>query len=198
MKTRNLAILMFEDVELLDFCGPYEVFSIANRSEPAVPVFEVYTVAEDLQPVRTHNGLLVVPQFQLSDCPDADLLLVPGGIGTRREVDNSSLVDWIQVTAARADLVLSVCTGALLLAKAGLLDDLEATTHHVAYELLRELAPSATVHEDRRMVDNGRVITSAGISAGIDMSFHVVSRLLGRKVAAETARHMEYSWQGDA
>jgi transcriptional regulator GlxA family with amidase domain len=108
---------------------------------------------------------------------------------------NHALIEWIRRTAESVDLVMSVCTGALLLGKAGLLDGLEATTHHVAYELLREVTPTTTVHEDRRFVDNGKVITSAGIAAGIDMSLHVVSRLLGIQVAEATARHMEYPWR---
>ena len=112
---------------------------------------------------------------------------------------NSALVGWVVQASAQAELVLSVCTGALLLAKAGLLDGLEATTHHGAIDLLRQTAPQTTVHPDRRFVDNGRVVCSAGIAAGIDMSLHVVSRLLGREVAEKTARQMEYPWlpQGD-
>jgi transcriptional regulator GlxA family with amidase domain len=105
------------------------------------------------------------------------------------------LTDWIKARSPEAELVLSVCTGALLLAKAGLLDGLEATTHHGAIDLLRETAPNTTIHSDRRFVDNRRVICSAGIAAGIDMSLHVVARLLGREVAEKTAQKMEYPWQ---
>lgn len=190
---RNLAILLFEDAEVLDFCGPFEVFSVAsNQSER--PSFNVFTVAEK-SPIQTRNGLSVNPDYTLDACPKADLLLVPGGVGTRKEIDNASLIDWIRQTASEAELVLSVCTGALLLGKADLLDGLGATTHHVGFELLREIVPSATVHEDRRFVDNGKIITSAGIAAGIDMSLHVVARLLGRRVASATARQMEYPWE---
>ena len=110
-------------------------------------------------------------------------------------MNNEALIEWIGKVADEAELVLSVCTGALLLGKAGLLDGLGTTTHHVAYDLLREIVPSCTVHEDQRFVDNGIVITSAGIAAGIDMSLHVVERLLGRDVASATARHMEYPWE---
>jgi transcriptional regulator GlxA family with amidase domain len=192
-KTRKLAILIFPDVEILDFCGPYEVFSVANRFvEPAA--FNVFTVAEKPSPVVTHNGLSVNPMFELAHCPRPDLLLVPGGRGTRAEMNNSALIDWIRNAAADADLILSVCTGSLLLAKAGLLDGLEATTHHGAMDLLREAAPAATVRADRRFVDNGQVICSAGIAAGIDMSLHVVAKLHGDDVAAKTAKQMEYPW----
>jgi transcriptional regulator GlxA family with amidase domain len=194
MPTRTLAILTFGDVEVLDFCGPFEVFTVANRfTDP--PAFSVFTVAERPGPVLTRGGLSVNPRHGLADCPRPDLLLVPGGQGTRREMHNPVAIDWIRQASEKAELVLSVCTGALLLAKAGLLDGREATTHHGAIDLLREVAPKTTVHADRRFVDNGRVVCSAGIAAGIDMSLHVVGRLLGREVADKTARQMEYPWQ---
>jgi transcriptional regulator GlxA family with amidase domain len=110
-------------------------------------------------------------------------------------MNNAVLTDWMKARCQEAELVLSVCTGVLLLAKAGLLDGLEATTHHGAIDLLRQTAPKATVHADRRFVDNGRVVCWAGVAAGIDMSLHVVARLLGREVAKRTARQMEYPWQ---
>lgn len=192
--TRNLAILLFDDAEVLDFCGPFEVFSVASRlTDPLA--FNVFTVAEKTDAVIARNGLSVNPTYSLDDAPSPDILLIPGGIGTRKQVSNEPLVDWIRQRAGNAELVLSVCTGALLLGRAGLLDRLEATTHHVGFDLLREIAPSATVREDRRFVDSGKIITSAGIAAGIDMSLHVVGRLLGLQVAAATAGHMEYPWE---
>ena len=193
-RSRNLAILLFDDAEVLDFCGPFEVFSVANRQTDP-PAFNVFTVAEKLEPIMARNGLSVNPHHTLAGCPPPDLLLVPGGLGTRTEMNNAPLTEWIRQTAENAELVLSVCTGSLLLGKAGLLDGLGASTHHGAFDLLREIAPKATVHEDRRFVDNGKVITSAGIAAGIDMSLHVVERLLGTDVALATARHMEYQWE---
>jgi len=192
--TRNLAILIFADVEVLDFCGPFEVFSVANRFvEPTA--FNVFTVAENLGPVLARNGLSVNPQHRLPDCPKPHILLVPGGQGTRSEMHNTTIIEWIKRTASTAELVLSVCTGALLLAKAGLLDGLQATTHHGAIDLLRQEAPRTIVHSDRRFVDNGQVICSAGIAAGIDMSLYAVARLLGEEVASQTARQMEYPWK---
>ena len=190
--TRNLAILLFDDVEVLDFCGPFEVFSVAsNQSESQI--FDVHTVAMKT-PITARNGLSVNPDHTLESCPPPDILLVPGGIGTRREVNNHRIIDWIRQAAGNAELALSVCTGALLLGKAGLLDGLETTTHHAAYDLLRQIVPTCTVREDLRFVDNGKIITSAGIAAGIDMSFHVVARLHGTGIAQNTARHMEYPW----
>lgn len=195
--TRNLAILIFTEAEVLDFCGPFEVFSVANRfTEPAA--FRVFTVAEQLGPVLARGGLSVNPQYSFADCPRPDVLLVPGGQGTRTKMNNPAVIEWIRQTAESAELVLSVCTGSLLLAKAGLLDGLEATTHHGAIDLLQSIAPKTTVHADRRFVDNGRVVCSAGIAAGIDMSLHVVGRLYGADVAHRTARQMEYPWTAEA
>lgn len=188
----NLAILLYDDAEVLDFCGPFEVFSVAsNQCEH--PTFNVFTVAKK-SPIAARNGLSVNPDHQLTDCPKPDILLVPGGIGSRREISDATMIRWIKQTATDAQLVLSVCTGALLLGKAGLLDGLEMTTHHVAYDLLRDIVADGTVREDCRFVDNGTIVTSAGIAAGIDMSLHVVARLLGSEVAAATAHHMEYPW----
>ena len=191
--TRTLAILIFDEVEVLDFCGPFEVFSVANRLAEE-PAFNVLTVADKAGPILTRGGLSVNSHHRLADCPRPDLLLVPGGYGTRKEMHNPAIIEWIRQASLTAELVLSVCTGALLLAKAGQLDGLETTTHHGAIDLLRQSATKAIVHADRRFVDNGRVVCSAGIAAGIDMSLHTVGRLLGWEVAENTAKHMEYPW----
>jgi transcriptional regulator GlxA family with amidase domain len=191
-QSRRVVILLFDEVEVLDACGPFEVFSVTGRNLPTRP-FEVVTVAAR-SPVEARHGLSLNPGFHLDDVPRADILLVPGGPGTRREMHDPALLDWIRRAAQPAELVLSVCTGALLLGRAGLLDGLEATTHHDALDLLALAAPRATLRRDLRVVDNGRVILSAGVAAGIDMSLHVVQRLLGPEVARETAAYMEYPW----
>ena len=191
--SRNVAILIFDDVEVLDFAGPFEVFSVTRRSRDVKP-FNVYTVAEHKHPVLARNNLSVNPTLGMDDCPRPDIVVVPGGWGTRSAMHNAGMIDWIRRTAAEAELVLSVCTGALLLAKAGLLDNLNATTHHLQFDLLAQTAPATTVLRDRRFVDSGRIVTAGGISAGIDASLHVVSRLLGPDVARETADYMEYRW----
>ncbi len=196
IKPRNVAVLIYNDVELLDFCGPYEVFSITGKRDNLNP-FKVYTVAEKSGPVVTSNNLNVNPHYEFSNCPAPDIIVIPGGIGSRKEMNNQVVLNWIAGMARNAELVLSVCTGALILAKAGLLKGLSATTHHNAIGLLREISPDTTVHADKRFVDNGRIILSAGISAGIDMSFHVVAKLLGEKQAQEAAYHMEYDWKQD-
>ncbi len=196
MGMRRVGILIFDEVEVLDFCGPFEVFAVTGRSNDEQS-FDVFTVAKKPEPVVARNGLSVNPRWTINDCPQPDILVVPGGFGTRREIHNQALVGWIKETAGAAELVMSVCTGSLLLAKAGLLDGLSATTHWAAMDLLREVAPRTTVCPDKQFVDNGRVLTSAGISAGIDLSLHVVARLLGGDAAAETARRMEYKhWKG--
>lgn len=191
----NVAILLFDDVEVLDFCGPFEVFSVTDAYNPVRP-FNVYTVAEKT-PILARNALSVNPTYLLDDssCPEPDLIVVPGGRGTRQAMHNERLLTWIRTHAQRAQLTLSVCTGALMLACAGLLDGLAATTHHSAIEELRAVAPNTTILSDQRIVDNGTVIVSAGISAGIDMALHVVARLHGIETARQTAAYMEYDWR---
>ena len=191
------AIVIFDEVEVLDFAGPFEVFSVTGRRRKLEP-FNVYTVAERLAPVTARNGLSINPRHAFADCPAPELLVIPGGYGTRREMKNPMMLEWVARTAPACELVLSVCTGALVLGAAGLLDDREATTHFMAFDELRAVAPQARVREDRRIVDNGNIILSAGVSAGIDMSLHVVSRLLGADVARETARYMEYEGNWEA
>jgi transcriptional regulator GlxA family with amidase domain len=188
---RTVGILVFEDVEVLDVCGPYEVFSVAGRRHGLDP-FDVRLLAKEAAPVSARNGFLMTPHAALRDAPALDLLLVPGGLGTRTVQHDTELVAAIRDRAATAELVLSVCTGALVLGRAGLLDGLEATTHHSAFDELREAAPLARLRPEARYTDNGRVLTSAGIAAGIDLALHVVERLLGRDVAEEASRYMEF------
>lgn len=191
---RTVAIILFDDVEVLDFAGPFEVFSVCGRRSQLDP-FDVFTVSERGQTIRARNGLVVTPLHSFASAPAPDILLVPGGFGTRREMKNPVMLEWVARLGASCEYLLSVCTGALVLACAGRLDGLEATTHHLAFDELRAVAPRTTVREGARIVDNGRVILSSGVSAGIDMSLHVVARLLGDDLAMETARYMEY--EGD-
>jgi transcriptional regulator GlxA family with amidase domain len=197
---KNVAVILFDRVEVLDFAGPFEVFSVCGRSGGATGFFNAYTVAEQ-SPVVARNGLTVTPHFLLHEAPPPDLFIVPGGggftadgtpFGSRKEMHNQVLLDWILKHNMNAELVLSVCTGSLILARTGLLDGLSATTHWRAIDQLREVAPNTTVIDDQRWVDNGRIITAAGVSAGIDVSLYVISKLLGAQVARDTARYMEY------
>lgn len=190
----NVGILIFPQVELLDFCGPYEAFTAASIDGKRC--FNTFTVAETLEPVAANAGLRTLPDYTLDTAPPIDILVVPGGQGTRREINNTALIDWIATIAGSATLTTSVCTGSFLVAQAGLLDGGKATTHWGSIERMREAFPSIEVHEGVRWVDNGAVVSSAGVSAGIDMSLYVIERLLGRAAAESSARLMEYEyWQ---
>ncbi|MDJ0554148.1 MAG: DJ-1/PfpI family protein [Microcoleaceae cyanobacterium MO_207.B10] len=196
MSKKKVAIFIFNDVEVLDFAGPFEVFSVTSELDKN-QLFEVYTVAEELKSVTARNGLSINPSYEIADCPTPNILIIPGGFGTRELMNNSLVIQWVQNCSRQAELVLSVCTGSLILAKAGLLVGLEATTHHLVIDDLRYLAPTTQVLENQRFVDNGQIITAAGISAGIDMCLYVVSILLGKEIAEKTAKYMEYKWEID-
>jgi transcriptional regulator GlxA family with amidase domain len=189
---KNVAILLFDEVEVLDFAGPFEVFAVTDELR-GYNTFNVYTMADGAGTVRARNGLKVVPHFSLEECPPPHVLIIPGGFGTRVLLRKPALLEWIRIRVRTAELTMSVCTGALLLAQLGLLDGLKATTHHECLELLRELAPGAEILGNERFVDNGSILTAAGISAGIDCSLHVVQRLCGTEAATATARYMEYA-----
>lgn len=186
---RNVAIVLFDGVELLDFAGPGEVFSAAGGRG----AFDVFTVGGSAGTVRSQGFVTIRPEYTIADSPRPDILVLPGG-GVGSVIDDAALMAWIKKTSREAELVLSVCNGALVLAKAGLLDGLEATTHHGSIASLRGLAPKTRVQENRRFVDNGKIVTAGGVSAGIDAALHVVERLLGPESARTTARYMEYRW----
>ena len=188
---RSVTLLLFEDAEVLDFAGPFEVFSVTNELH-AHELMTVKTVSVDGQRIRAKNGLSVNVDASIHDVTSTDILIVPGGRGSRELVHNQQVIAWITQLAPKAELVLSVCTGALLLAQAGLLKHKVATTHAHGFELLANIDPSIRLEKNVRFVDNGKVITSAGISAGIDMSLHVMERLYGQEVRAKTAAYMEY------
>ncbi|MSR62838.1 MAG: hypothetical protein EXS08_10390 [Planctomycetes bacterium] len=187
---RNVAILIYEGVELLDFAGPGEVFSAAHG--PAGRAFHVFTVAKTKEPVRSQRFVTITPEFSIADCPAPDLVVIPGG---NVPYEDHELQDWVRRCAGSSELVLSVCNGAFLAAQAGLLDGLEVTTHHGSLQALSANFPKLTVLTNRRFVDSGRVMTCAGVSAGIDGALHVVERLLGAQAAKDTARYMEYEWR---
>ena len=197
MKTA-VGIFIFPDVEVLDFAGPFEVFSRtrtvpgadSRRTDDSAP-FHVFTVAKTPDVVTAIGGLRVIPDYTWNDAPAIDLLVIPGGFGTRPLLKDQPTLDWIARLASGASQVTSVCSGALLLAQAGLLRNREATTHWAAHDLLASIDTSIRVNRDARVVHDG-VFTSAGVSAGIDMAFAVVETLCGREVADETARYIEY------
>ncbi len=189
----TVGIVLFDAVEELDFVGPLEVFAMAGRiTEDSIRVVTVAERADAHSPIVASHGLKVIPDYRLDDAPHLDLLVVPGGQGTRTEVANTRLVGWIKRRAAEAQLVTSVCTGSFLLAETGMLAGKTATTHWASVERMRETYTMVTVRGDARFVTDGNIVTSAGISAGIDMSLAVVARLRGEAVAADVARRMEY------
>ena len=198
MKQKRVGIVIFDDVEVLDFCGPFEVFSAVRideekRREKPSP-FEVRLVAEKSGPIVATGGMRVIPDHSFQSCPKLDILVVPGGWGTRRELKNPVMLDWLKARAAQVETLTSVCTGSMLLGSAGLLDGLHATTHWKSLDWMRDAFPAVSVHYDQHVVADGRVLTSAGISAGIDMALKAVARYCGEAVARATAKHMEYPY----
>ena len=189
---------------MLDFAGPFEVFSRtrmvagaeSRRTEEHAP-FDVFTVARTRDRILATGGLIVTPHHGFDDAPPIDLLVVPGGFGTRPLLQDHAVLEWIAARSHAAQLTTSVCTGALLLAKSGVLEGKRATTHGAALDLLAALHDPALVERERRVVEDGAV-TSAGVSAGIDMAFRVVERRCGRAIAEETARYIEYPLDLDA
>lgn len=198
----QVGILVFDDVEVLDFAGPFEVFSRtrltpgveSRRSDESAP-FNVFTVAPRSGPVVATGGLRLVPEYDFTTAPGIDVLVVPGGFGTRPLLEDAVVLAWLRRTAVAAQRVTSVCTGSLLLAKAGLLAGKRATTHWSALDRLAGIDATITVDGGQRVV-NDEIVTSAGVSAGIDMAFAVVARYCGREVADETARYIDYPFLG--
>ncbi len=201
MDPRRVGILVFPEVEVLDFCGPFEVLSVTRLDEEqrrqSKSPYEILVIAESPGVVVATGGLKVVADHGLDDCPRLDALVAPGGWGTRREMNNERLIDWLRERARDVTALTSVCTGSLLLGKAGLLDGKRATTHWRALGEMRRLFPAVDVIDDQHVVEEGDVITSAGISAGIDMALLVVARHHGDAVARATARYMEYPFPED-
>ena len=197
----SVGILVFDAVEALDFAGPYEVFTTASRvfgkrKPGAATLFEVACISRDGQPVRARAGLRVLPEHSFANHPPCDLLVVPGGVVDAAMACPHTLA-WIARTAAQAQITASVCTGAFLLAASGVLHTEQVTTHWEDIADLRNQFPALTVVDGPRWIDNGRVVTSAGISAGMDMSLHLVARLAGQDLAERTARQMDYRWMSE-
>ncbi|AVP48175.1 MULTISPECIES: DJ-1/PfpI family protein [Bacillus cereus group] len=191
MNKWSVGIFLFNEVEVLDFAGPFEVFSVTEVNEEKP--FTVYTVSENGEIITARNGLKVQPDYSIENLPPVDILIIPGGLGAREyEIKNEIVIKWIRQQMKEVKLMTSVCTGALLLAKAGLLEGLKATTHWASIEKFKNEFQNVEVIENVKFVDEGHIITSAGISAGINMAFHIVKNLLGMHVAEDTAKRMEY------
>jgi putative intracellular protease/amidase len=193
---RNLAILIFEGVQIIDYTGPYETFGHTYSATQPVP-FNIYTVAEKPQALTTAMGMSVNPKYTVDNSPKPDILVVPGG-DVRSAMDSPKVMKWLQDSAKNAEIVMSVCNGAFILAQAGLLDGLEATTTATLIERFKGAAPKTKVVSDKRFVDNGKIITTAGLSSGIDGALHIIERLYGRGTAEMAALGMEYNWDPES
>jgi transcriptional regulator GlxA family with amidase domain len=193
-RRRTLGVLLFPGFELLDVFGPLEAFGI----RPARDHFEAVLVAERTGPVESAQGPKALAEAALDDSRRLDLILVPGGIGTRKAVNDSALCDWIGRRAADAELVMSVCTGAAMLARAGVLDGRRATTNKVAFEWVLGQGPRVEWVKEARWVEDGKFYTSSGVSAGIDMALTAIVKLTSRELAEQIAVLMEYDWHRDA
>jgi len=196
---RTVGIFVFDDVEVLDCCGPFEVFSVArtprNDDDLTEKLFIPLMIAERPEAVTCVGGLRIEPNATFVNHPPLDILIIPGGQGARlTQLFNRTALDWIASSAPTTTITASVCTGAFLLAENGLLDGKAATTHWASVARLQARYPAITVRDDARFVDEGHIVTAAGISAGIDMSLHLVARLHGDDAARWTARRMEYAW----
>jgi transcriptional regulator GlxA family with amidase domain len=195
----NIGIYLFDNIEVLDFAGPFEVFTTASRVaeklDPGNEVpFRVFTIGEQRVPVRSRAGLTMTPGFGFDAHPAIDLLVIPGGV-IDTELNKPAVIDWIGQNAQNAQLTASICTGAFLIGEAGLLRNRRATTHWEDLEELRTFLPDTRVSADHRWIDEGSVISSAGISAGIDMSLYLVAKFAGEALAQRTARQMDYDWR---
>lgn len=193
-----VGILIFDDVEILDVAGPFEVFAVTRlneeqRLQQSSP-FKVYLISEINKQITAIGGLRLTPDMTITECPELDLLIIPGGWGTRKESKNKILVNWIGNQFTNDRLIASVCTGSSLLGKAGLLDGRDATTHWRAFDFLQESAPKARILKNVRFTLIEPIFTSAGVSAGIDLALRIVSHFFGTEIGQTTARHMEYPY----
>jgi putative intracellular protease/amidase len=197
----NVAILIFDGVQIIDFTGPYEALGAGRRRN-------VYTVAEKPDVITTAMGMRVAPNYTFANQPKPDIIVVPGGgnsgepgakpHGVGAQLNNEAVIRWVRESAAQSKYVMSVCNGAFILAKAGLLDGLTATTTAGYIDYLATVAPKTKVVYDQRYVDNGKIITTGGLSAGIDGAMRLIEKLDGRGAAIQTALGIEYNWQPDS
>jgi transcriptional regulator GlxA family with amidase domain len=189
---RNTAILLFNDAEVLDFAGPFEVFNSANLMYGET-IFNVYTIAEKKGAVSARNNFKIIPDYSLDDCPPPEILIIPGGIGRKTEMNNPSLLSWIKEKFIELEFLLSVCTGSFIVGKTGLLEGMEATTHHYSYEEFERTFPKIKLVKNAKYIDNGKIITAAGVSSGVNMSLYLVGRLFGEELKQKTAEHIEFT-----
>ncbi len=198
MQTITVGILIFDNVDVLDFAGPYEVFNVTRLKEKPEfsdpSPFKILLISEYPRPATAMGGMKVVPDFTFENCPELDILIVPGGLGERKEHDNYVILHFLRAKAKQVKTMGSVCTGAIFLGMAGLLNGRRATTHFLSLGRMRELLPEVEVIESENIVEDGNIFTSSGISTGLDMALYVVAKHLGEDTARLTAREMEYPY----
>ena len=193
LEQKNIGILLFNEVEVLDFAGPFEVFWITTYTEYNEKPFKVNTVAQTKDLIKARNGLKIRPDYDFYDAPRFDILIIPGGYGAEEiEIHNPKIINWIKNNMNNVDIMASVCTGAFLLAEAGLLDGKQATTHWMDIDRLEKEYTKVNVQRNVKFIDEYPIITSGGISAGINMSLYIIKKLLGEEIANVTAERMEY------
>ena len=188
---QKIRILLFDGIELLDFAGPLEVFTVADHLLSEKSPFDVKTIARKESIAVSKSNLVVTPNL-LNESEEIDLLLIPGGIGTRTIINSNEELEYIRNLTTHSKVCASVCTGALVLGKMGMLDGLEATTHKLGVPLLKEISPKCSIDRSKRFIDQGCIITSAGISAGIDMSLYLLEKHHGLSLKNEVQNYMEY------
>jgi transcriptional regulator GlxA family with amidase domain len=191
-KTRTLGVILYPQFELLDVCGPVEMFGNLGSQ------LKVVLVAQSAGPLASTQGAKLVAEYGFDDCPELDLIMVPGGMGTMQQLSNKALLEWLKKRAAKAEIVMSVCSGSALLAKAGLLDGRRATSNKQYFQFAVNQGPKVKWVKEARWVDDGDRVTSSGVSAGIDMALHVIARLYGEPLAQKLADGTEYQWHRDA
>jgi len=191
---KNIGIYIYDEAEVLDFAGPFEVFSVASRFLDENEKFNVFFVSEKNTVIKARGGFCVQSHYTFETCPHIDLLIVVGGVHTS-EVKNTNVISWVSKVAKVSKLVASVCTGAFILAQAKVLTSQKVTTHWEDIAALEKDFPSLTVQKNVRWVDEGDIITSAGISAGIDMSLQLVAKIRSLDLANQTARQMDFDWK---
>lgn len=188
---RKVGILIFDNAEVLDFCGPFEVFSVTSEINN-YELFDVFTISKTTAPISAVNGLSVNPKYSIADAPSPDILIISGGDGTNQLVEDEEVLRWVQKVHQTTEYTISICSGARILGKLGLLDGRKYATHHLVYDALAKIAPLGIPDKDARFCDTGKILTSGGISAGIDLSFYMVKKLFGAQIMQKTADYMEY------
>jgi transcriptional regulator GlxA family with amidase domain len=189
----NIGIYIYDEAEVLDFAGPFEVFSVASRFLEDSKKFNVFLISEEDKVVIARGGFNVNPNCHFSNCPKIDVLIIVGGVHTK-ELEKRNVIDWIYKTSKNASLVASVCTGAFLLAEANIITNHQVTTHWEDINDLQNNYPNLKVLSNKRWIDEENIVTSGGISAGIDMSLHLIDKLYGEQLAIKTAKQMEFDW----